>query len=90
VSQHKTGLSNWTAKQKSDYWERRNRGLRGQIGYVKYHQSITDDKGNETKIPLAKIGGRQSQFMQPSAWQAANVQRQGFIKQERKASSRGN
>jgi hypothetical protein len=34
------------------YWERRERGLTGTIGYVKAHAVVKDDEGNEHRIPL--------------------------------------
>ncbi len=89
MSEHKTGLSNWTAKQKADYWDRRNKGLRGQVGYVKYHQTVKDEKDKETHVPLGKIGSHESQFMQPNAWQAVNAHRQGFVQKQHKARGRG-
>ncbi len=91
MSQHKSGVSNWTAKQKQEYWDRRNKGLRGQIGYVKFHQRVKDDKGKESLIPLGNIG---SSFMspkqQPSAWNMVRGNNQVHKQQQRKATSRGN
>jgi hypothetical protein len=34
------------------YWERRKKGVRGQIGYVKAHAVVKDEKGEEQRIPI--------------------------------------
>lgn len=44
MSEHKYGNSNWSAKQKKDYWDRRQNSLRGQIGHAIVVKSIYDGK----------------------------------------------
>ncbi len=91
MSEHKTGLSNWTDKQRANYWDRREKGLRGQTGAATVHQTILTDKGPQS-IPLGnKIGGSRlfNRLQAGNAWQSARLPQPAFVQRQHKASARG-
>lgn len=57
MSEHKSGQSNWTPEQKKLYTERREHGVRGQIGYANIHQTVEDEKGDAQRIPIGFLRG---------------------------------
>ena len=52
MSEHKTAQSNWTPEQKKLYQERRAHHVRGQVGFVNVNDVMTDEDGQEQRIPL--------------------------------------
>jgi hypothetical protein len=73
MSEHKTGLSNWTAEDKKLYRDRRNEGLRGQI------ESTLIQRTGST-LSRRKYSERRANMRQQ--WRAYN-------RQLRKGSTRG-
>lgn len=90
MSQHKTGQSNWAAEDKKLYTERRNKGLRGQLGVATVHRPIKDEQGNEQHVPL---GNRVSSLL--SRGKSSNTRAykreegRAVVRQQRKGSTRG-
>lgn len=78
MSEYKTSLSSWTTKQKADYLDLHTKGLRGQTGAVTVHQTIKDDKGRDQLVPVGA-----------SASSVKRQQSRAMVKQQRKATARG-
>lgn len=71
MSEHKTGTSNWTEEERKLYWERRQKGLRGQLGYVTVHRRTKDEEGNDQFVPLGtKTGSSGSRLMRSGSGRA--------------------
>ena len=90
MSEHKTGLSNWTDKQKQIYWERCNKSLRGQTCVVTFHRSVKDEKGNDQHIPLGnKVSSLLSRGKSSNTRAYKREQGRAMVKQQRRGSTRG-
>jgi len=90
MSEHKTGLSNWTADDKRLYLKRRYEGLRGQIDVATVHRSVKEEKGNDQRMPLGSaIGSRLSRGKHSERCSALRQHWQAFNRQQRKVSARG-
>ena len=90
MSEHKTGLSSWTAEEKKLYRERREKGLRGQTGAVTVHQSVLTKDAGAQKIPLGnKLGAALSRGKSDGQRAHARHPEPTFVKTQRKATGRG-
>jgi len=90
MSEHVTGLSNWTVEDKKLYQERRSKGLRGQVGAVTVHQPTKDEEGNLQRIPLGtKIGSMLSRGKSSDRRSYKRQQQLAAVRQQRKGSTRG-
>nr|HET6905101.1 hypothetical protein [Ktedonobacteraceae bacterium] len=90
MSEHKTGLSNWTAEDKKLYRERRDKGLRGQIGVVTVHRPIKDEQGKEQRVPLGRtVGSLLSRGKSSNTRAYKREQGRVVVKQQRRGSTRG-
>lgn len=57
MSEHKTSASNWTEKQKTDYRDRRGKGLRGQASYANTFATVKDEEGKDQLLPIGFTRG---------------------------------
>jgi hypothetical protein len=90
MSQHKTGLSNWTDKQRANYWDRRDKGLRGQVGVVTVHRSVLTKEAGPQKIPLGdKVGSLLSLGKSSNTRAYKREEGRAVVRQQRKGSTRG-
>jgi hypothetical protein len=90
MSEHKTGLSNWTTEDKKLYTERRERGLRGQVGVVTVYRPIKDEQGNEQRVPLSsKVGSLLSRGKSSNTRAYKREEGRAVVRQQRKGSTRG-
>ena len=90
MSQHKTGVSNLTVEDKKLYRDRRDKGLRGHVGFVTVYRTVKDEKGDDQRVPLGAMTGSQfSRGKHSESRHRARQQWRAFNKRQRKGSSRG-
>lgn len=71
MSEHKIGKSNWTDDQKGLYRQRRDKGLRGQLGIATVHQAVKDENGKDQLVPLGtKTGSSGSHLVRAGSGRA--------------------
>lgn len=90
MGEHKTGNSNWSTEQKELYRQRREKGLRGQLGVVTVHKPIKDEEGNDQQLPIGtKSGGTLSRGKSSGLRSYRRHLQPVAVKRQRKATGRG-
>jgi len=90
MSQHKTGQSSLTDEQQKLYWERRGKGLRGQLGVAIIHRVVKDENNDEQRVAVgSRLGSLLSRGKSASRSQTVRANQKSHMRQQRKASSRG-
>ncbi|MDE2104883.1 MAG: hypothetical protein KGL39_47035 [Patescibacteria group bacterium] len=90
MSEHKSGVSNWTVEERKLYRDRRDKGLRGQTGAVTVFDIVKDEEGKDARVPLGdKISSYLSRRKSDGRRAYARHPEPMVVKRQAKASGRG-